>query len=218
MLTTFQRDTYPFLIRCLFVCFSVIVRFSSSNGHYYCIGTNLRSEPSSSRLSGNREPPPPSRPNRHTSWRLPSATLRWKGNRETDRLSPNHVRRTGIRRKVHQHVNSQCRLSRTGGSHCQHREIPTPNAVELPFFADFLQRALESRLVYPITRQHAVDTGQGRMLVGYILSTYRGCLVGGIDAVGNGRGAIFESTSFHFFVLFSDRPSRSAHSNAVRKP
>ena len=29
MLTTFQRDTYPFLIRCLFVCFSVIVRFSS---------------------------------------------------------------------------------------------------------------------------------------------------------------------------------------------
>ena len=40
-----------------------------------------------------------SHPNRHTSWRLPSATLRWKGNRETDRLSPNHVRRTGIRRK-----------------------------------------------------------------------------------------------------------------------
>ena len=59
----------------------------------------LRSEPSSSRLSGNREPHPPSRPNRHTSWRLPSATLRWKGNRETDHLSPNHVRRTGIRRK-----------------------------------------------------------------------------------------------------------------------
>lgn len=29
MLTTFQRDTYPFLIRCLFVCFSVIARFSS---------------------------------------------------------------------------------------------------------------------------------------------------------------------------------------------
>ena len=29
MPTTFQRDTYPFLIRCLFVCFSVIVRFSS---------------------------------------------------------------------------------------------------------------------------------------------------------------------------------------------
>ena len=27
MLTTFQRDTYPFLIRCLFVCFSVIARF-----------------------------------------------------------------------------------------------------------------------------------------------------------------------------------------------
>ena len=64
--------------------------------------------------------------------------------------------------RVHQHVDCQRWLSRTGGSHCQHREIPAPYAVELPFFADFLQRALESRLVYPVTRQHAVDTGQDR--------------------------------------------------------
>ena len=190
MLTTFQRDTYPFLIRCLFVCFSVIVRFSSPKRPLLL----HRHKP----FVANR-PAPVFRETGSLPLRaVPTATHH--GDCRQQRSVGREIgKRTACRQtmfvelesggRVHQHVNSQCRLSRTGCSHGQHREIPTPNAIELPFFADFLQRMLEGRQVYPVTRQHAVDTGQGRMLVGIFCPHIGDALVGGIDAVGNGKGS-----------------------------
>ena len=149
MLTTFQRDTYPFLIRCLFVCFSVIARFSSPKRPLLL----HRHKP----FVANR-PAPVFRETGSLPLRaVPTATHH--GDCRQQRSVGREIgKRTACRQtmfvelesggRVHQHVNSQCRLSRTGGSHCQHREIPTPNAVELPFFADFLQR-ISSRETRP---------------------------------------------------------------------
>ena len=53
---------------------------------------------------------------------------------------------------VHQHVDSQRRLPRPGGGHCQHREVPAPGFAELPLRMDLRQRAPHRRNVHAVAR------------------------------------------------------------------
>lgn len=112
MLTTFQRDTYPFLIRCLFVCFSVIARFSSPKRPLLL----HRHKP----FVANR-PAPVFRETGSLPLRaVPTATHH--GDCRQQRSVGREIgKRTACRQtmfvelesggRVHQHVNSQCRLS-----------------------------------------------------------------------------------------------------------
>lgn len=117
MLTTFQRDTYPFLIRCLFVCFSVIVRFSSPKRPLLL----HRHKP----FVANRPAPVFRETGSLTLRAVPTATHH--GDCRQQRSVGREIgKRTACRQtmfvelesggRVHQHVNSQCRLSRTGST------------------------------------------------------------------------------------------------------